>query len=217
MRSALLALTLALAAPAFAQDIEPRTNVAEFHPSVVTVSDQALQLWPSRRFTEFHTTAMARATLDMLTYGRQIGHHEPSTDLWVHSALTMALLDVWRVQREHGDEFVTDIFRNFTFVPVVDNFLYSGQATFAQAYFRGSEDLMPRRVHPLYFSHMLPTGRRMELRSPRRGLALARFFASRSGDAASTHCCTAKRMRALVFGSACTLSAICISVRAFSR
>ena len=29
MRSALLALTLALAAPAFAQDIEPRTNVAE--------------------------------------------------------------------------------------------------------------------------------------------------------------------------------------------
>jgi hypothetical protein len=38
-----------------------RTNVAEFHPSVVVVSDQALQLWPSRRFSEFHTTAMARA------------------------------------------------------------------------------------------------------------------------------------------------------------
>lgn len=138
-----------------------RTNVAEFHPSVVVVSDQALQLWPSQRFSEFHTTAMARATLDMLTYGRQIGHHDPSTDLWVGSALTMALLDVWRVQREHGDEFVTDIFRKFTFVPVVDNFLYSGQATFAQAYFRGSEDLMPLRVHPLYFSHMLPTGRRI--------------------------------------------------------
>ncbi len=138
-----------------------RTNVAEFHPSVVVVSDQALQLWPSRRFSEFHTTAMARATLDLLTYGRQIGHHDPSTDLWVHGAMTMALLEVWRVQREHGDEFVSDIFHNFTFVPVVDNFLYSGQATFAQAYFRGSEDIMPLRVHPLYFSHLLPTGRRI--------------------------------------------------------
>lgn len=138
-----------------------RTNVAEFHPSVVVVSDQALQLWPSRRFTEFHTTAMARASLDLLTYGRQVGRHDPSTDLWLHGALTMALLEVWRVQRDHGDEFVADIFRNFTFVPVVDNFLYSGQATFAQAYFRGSEDMMARRVHPLYFSHMLPTGRRI--------------------------------------------------------
>jgi hypothetical protein len=37
------------------------------------------------------------------------------------------------------------------------------------------------------------------------------------GLVASTHCCTAKRMRALVLASPCTWSAICISVRAFSR
>jgi len=84
-----------------------------------------------------------------------------STDLWAHGMLTMALLDVWRVARTQGDEYVSDIFRKFTFVPAVDNFLYSGQATFAAAYFRGSDDVMPVRVHPLFFSHELPTGRRL--------------------------------------------------------
>ena len=38
-----------------------------------------------------------------------------------------------------------------------------------------------------------------------------------AGLAASTHCCTAKRILALVLASPCTLSAICIKVRAFSR
>jgi hypothetical protein len=37
------------------------------------------------------------------------------------------------------------------------------------------------------------------------------------GLAASIHCCTAKRMRARVLASPSTLSAICISARAFSR
>ena len=48
-----------------------------------------------------------------------------------------------------------------TFVPMVDNFLYTGQAAFAQSYFRGSEDVLPLRLHPLQFSHELPTGRRI--------------------------------------------------------
>ena len=37
------------------------------------------------------------------------------------------------------------------------------------------------------------------------------------GLVASTHCCTAKRTRALVLASPCMLSAICSSVRALSR
>jgi len=138
-----------------------RTNVAEFHPSAVLLSDQFLQLWPGKRFLQFHTAVVARASLDLQTYGHMVGRHDPSTDLWAHGMLTMALLDVWRLVRTQGDEYVSDIFRKFTFVPAVDNFLYSGQATFAAAYFRGSDDLMPVRVHPLYFSHELPTGRRL--------------------------------------------------------
>lgn len=138
-----------------------RTNVAEFHPSAVLVSDQFLQLWPGQRFMQFHTAVVARASLDLQTYGRMVGRHDPSTDLWAHGMLTMALLDVWRLARTAGDDYIGDIFRNFTFVPAVDNFLYSGQATFAAAYFRGSDDVMPVRVHPLYFSHELPTGRRL--------------------------------------------------------
>lgn len=138
-----------------------RHNIAEFHPTSLTVSDQFLQVWPGKRFMQFHTATVARASLDVLTYGPLVGKHDPSTDLWLHDALAVALLDVWRVHRDQADEYALDIFRNFTFVPTVDNFLYSGQASFASAYFRGSDDVMPVRIHPLYFSHELPTGRRI--------------------------------------------------------
>lgn len=99
-----------------------RTNVAEFHPSAILLSDQFLQLWPGKRFMQLHTAVVARASLDLQTYGRMVGRHDPSTDLWTHGMLTMALLDVWRVARTQGDEYVSDIFRKFTFVPAVEQF-----------------------------------------------------------------------------------------------
>jgi hypothetical protein len=138
-----------------------RANVAEAHPTAVVLSDQFLQLWPSSRFLQFHVAVAARASFDLVTYGALVGKHDPSTDLWLHDMLAVALLEVWRVHRSTKDEYVSDIFRRFTFVPMVDNFLYSGQATFASAYFRGADDVMPARVHPLFFSHELPTGRRL--------------------------------------------------------
>ena len=138
-----------------------RHNVAEFHPTAMTLSDQFLQVWPGKKFTTFHTAVVARTSFDVLTYGHLVGRHDPSVDLWLHDALAVALLDVWRVLRDQADEYALDIFRNFTFVPTVDNFLYSGQAKFASAYFRGSDDVMPVRIHPLFFSHELPTGRRI--------------------------------------------------------
>ena len=138
-----------------------RHNVAEFHPTAITLSDQFLQVWPGKRFMQFHTAVVARASFDLLTYGHLIGRHDPSVDLWLHDALAVALLEVWRVHRDQADEYAIDIFRNFTFVPTVDQFLYSGQASFASAYFRGSDDVMQVRIHPLFFSHELPTGRRI--------------------------------------------------------
>ncbi len=138
-----------------------RHNIAEFHPTALTLSDQFMQVWPGKRFMQFHTAVVARASFDLLTYGPFVGRHDPSVDLWLHDALAVALHDVWRVHRDQADEYALDIFRHFTFVPTVDNFLYSGQASFASAYFRGSDDVMPVRIHPLYFSHELPTGRRI--------------------------------------------------------
>lgn len=138
-----------------------RHNIAEFHPTALTLSDQFMQVWPGKRFMQFHTAVVARASFDVLTYGPLVGRHDPSVDLWLHDALAVALLDVWRVHRDQADEYAIDIFRNFTFVPTVDNFLYSGQASFASAYFRGSDDVMNVRIHPLFFSHELPTGRRI--------------------------------------------------------
>lgn len=138
-----------------------RAEVAQAHPTAVLLSDQLLQVWPGPRLQGFHLATAARATFDALAYGAYVGRHEPSTDLWLHDAVAVALLDVWRVRRAQRDEYASDILRRFTFVPVVDNFLYTGQAAFAQSYFRGSDDAAPIRLHPLYYAHELPTGRRI--------------------------------------------------------
>lgn len=138
-----------------------RTSVAEAHPDVVVLSDQALQILPAERFLKFHQTAIARAVLDMLMERRFRGLHDASVDLWLPGMLALSVTQLWQSAREQADEFAADILRNFTFVPAVDRFLYTQQASFSQAYFRGVEDRMLLRNHPLWFSHELPTGRRL--------------------------------------------------------
>jgi hypothetical protein len=138
-----------------------RSVLAEAHPTAVLVSDQLLQVVPSERLFEFHGEVVARAGLDTITHGFFAGRHAASVDLWLQGALAMALLEVWRVVRAHRDDFAADILGRFTFVPAVDNFLYAGQAEFAQAYFRGGEDVTPLRNHPWYFANDAPTGRRI--------------------------------------------------------
>lgn len=138
-----------------------RSEVAQAHPATLVVSDQALELFPSGRFEKFHIEALARGWADVFARGLFVGEHEPSTDLWLSGAVGLALLDLWRARKEHADEFAGDILRNLTFVPAVDRFLYTQQASFSQTYFRGVEDDPPLRNHPLWFSHALPTGRRI--------------------------------------------------------
>ncbi len=138
-----------------------RAQIAAFHPSSVTVSDQMLQLFPGKRFMGFHRAAVARALFDSIAYGAFAGRHDASTDLWLAGAVAMDWLDLWSFRVQKSDEYARDILGKFAFVPAVDNFLYTGQAAFSQAYFRGSEDEMPLRRHPLMFSHDLPTGRRI--------------------------------------------------------
>ncbi len=138
-----------------------RAHVAESHPHVVMVSDQAYQLMPSHRFLRFHEAAIARATLDELWMRVMVAHQSPSVALWMMGALGAATTSLWEQRREHPDEYARDILRNFTFMPAVDRFLYTGQATFSESYFRGAEDVMKVRNHPLWFGHELPTGRRI--------------------------------------------------------
>ena len=138
-----------------------RSTVAEGHPGLVVLSDQALELLPVERFQKFHQEAIARALLDLMVQ-RSLGErYDRSTDLWVGTMMSFALLQPWREAREHRDEFAADILRNLTFVPAVDRFLYTQQASFSHTYFRGVEDEWPLRNHPLWFSHELPTGRRL--------------------------------------------------------
>lgn len=138
-----------------------RSTVAQFHPGAVLISDQTFELFPSERFLKFHRVALARSTFDALLYGRYVGMQDPSTAQWLPSALGFALVARWERLREHPDEFAADILRNFTFMPAVDRFLYTEQASFSSAYFRGVDDDFPLRNHPLLFSHELPTGRRI--------------------------------------------------------
>lgn len=138
-----------------------RSQVAEYHPDAVLVSDQALQIFPSERFTKFHLMVIARAVADMLMQREFRGTHDPSTDAWLHGTLGFALATLWRRARDTRDEFAADILRNLTFMPAVDRFLYTQQASFSQSYFRGVDDAPELRNHPLWFSHELPTGRRI--------------------------------------------------------
>ncbi len=138
-----------------------RSDVAQPHPATLVVSDQALELLPMGRFEKFHIEALARGWADVFSIGMFAGKHDPSTDLWLGGSVALALLDLWRARKEHADEFAGDILRNLTFVPAVDRFLYTQQASFSQTYFRGVEDDPPLRNHPLWFSHGLPTGRRL--------------------------------------------------------
>ena len=138
-----------------------RSEVAQPHPSAVLLSDQALQLFPSKPVKKFHLGAIGRAYADVMLELLIRGRHDESTDLWLPGAMALALVQVWQAIRDHRDEFAGDILRNFTFVPAVDRFLYTQQASFSQAYFRGVEDAPALRNHPLWFSHELPTGRRI--------------------------------------------------------
>ncbi len=138
-----------------------RTEVTQPHPATLLVSDQTLELLPSGRFEKFHLEAIARGWADVFSMDMFVGQHDPSTDQWLHGAMAFALLDLWRNRREHADEFAADVLRNLAFVPAVDRFLYTQQASFSQTYFRGVEDDLPLRNHPLWFSHEIPTGRRL--------------------------------------------------------
>jgi hypothetical protein len=161
-----------------------RSRLAESHPTAVLVSDEFGELFPWKRFTKFHEVAAARAMLETFAHGWFAGRHDASTDLWLAGTVGFALMQVWQQRREHRDEYAQDLLRNLTFVPAVDRFLYTGQASFSDAYFRGGEDHVPLRNHPLSFANELPTGRRIhekldDLLSPP---ALAGFYAAVLAD-----------------------------------
>ena len=138
-----------------------RSQIAEAHPGVVVVSDQAFELFPHERFRRFHIEAIARSVAEALVEKIMRGSHDPSTDLWLDNAVAFALWQLWRMTHRTRDEYAHDILSRLTFVPAVDRFLYTQQASFSSAYFRGIEDVMPLRNHPLWFAHALPTGRRI--------------------------------------------------------
>ena len=138
-----------------------RSDVTLFHPTAVTVSDQYLEIFATRRLAKFHDIQVARSICDQLAYAHFSGRHEPSTDLWLTGSVGVALAQLWQRSRELRDEYAVDLLAGLTFVPTIDRFLYTGQAAFSSAYFRGIEDEMPVRNHPLFFAHELPSGRRI--------------------------------------------------------
>ncbi|PRQ05893.1 hypothetical protein ENSA5_00040 [Enhygromyxa salina] len=138
-----------------------RSDVSMFHPSAVMVSDQYLELLGTKRLAKFHDIQVARSICDLLSYGQFAGRHDPSTDLWLSGSFGVALATLWQRARELRDEYAVDLLASLTFIPSIDSFLYTGQAAFSSAYFRGSEDQWPVRNHPLFFAHELPSGRRI--------------------------------------------------------
>lgn len=161
-----------------------RSDVAMFHPTAVMVSDQYLELLATKRLAKFHDIQVARTVCDMLAYAWLSGHHDASTDLWVSGAFGVALTQLWQRARELRDEYAVDLLAALAFVPSIDSFLYTGQASFSSAYFRGIEDQAPVRTHPLFFANELPTGRRIheKLADLLDDKQLAGFYAELAGN-----------------------------------
>src|SRR5690606_30001024 len=161
-----------------------RSDVSMFHPTAVMVSDQYLELLATERFAKFHDVQLARTVCDTIAYAHLAGHHDPSTELWLTGSLGVALAQLWQRSRELRDEYAVDLLASLTFVPSIDSFLYTGQASFSSAYFRGSEDQMPIRTHPLFFANQLPTGRRIheKLSDLLSDDQLAKFYATMIAD-----------------------------------
>jgi hypothetical protein len=161
-----------------------RSDVSMFHPTAVMVSDQYLELLATERFAKFHDVQLARTICDAIAYAHFAGHHEASTELWLTGSLGVALAQLWQRTRELRDEFAVDLLASLSFVPSIDSFLYTGQASFSSAYFRGSEDEMPIRTHPLFFANELPTGRRIheKLSDLLDEAELAQFYATLVAD-----------------------------------
>lgn len=161
-----------------------RSDVSLFHPSAVMVSDQYLELLATERFAKFHDVQLARTICDLIAYAHFAGQQDPSTELWLTGSLGVALAQLWQRARELRDEFAVDLLASLTFVPSIDSFLYTGQASFSSAYFRGAEDEMPIRTHPLFFANELPTGRRIheKLSDLLSDDQLAKFYATMIAD-----------------------------------
>lgn len=161
-----------------------RSDVSMFHPTAVMVSDQYLELLATKRLAKFHDIQVARSVCDVLAYAWFAGRHDASTDLWLEGAFAVALTQLWQRARDLRDEYAVDLLASFTFVPSIDSFLYTGQASFSSAYFRGIEDQMPVRQHPLFFANELPTGRRIheKLADLLEDSQLAEFYASMANN-----------------------------------
>ena len=138
-----------------------RSDVSMFHPSAIMVSDHYLEMLATKRLAKFHDLQVARSVCELISYAHFSGRHDASTELWLSGAYGVALAQLWQRGRELRDEYAGDLLRALTFVPSIDSFLYTGQASFSSAYFRGSEDKWPVRHHPLFFANELPSGRRI--------------------------------------------------------
>ncbi|MFO7562410.1 MAG: hypothetical protein R6X02_07180 [Enhygromyxa sp.] len=172
-----------------------RSDVSMFHPSAVMLSDQYLELLATQRFAKFHDVQLARTVCDTIAYAHFVGQQDPSTELWLTGSLGVALAQLWQRSRELRDEFAVDLLASLSFVPSIDSFLYTGQASFSSAYFRGSEDQMPIRTHPLFFANELPSGRRIheKLSDLLADAELGRFYATIVADPDSDPIAAAER------------------------
>lgn len=89
-----------------------RSDIAQNHPTVLTVSDEYLNVLPAARFRRFHEVQVARTILDHLSLAYFTPHQGASERLWVAGAVGFALTQVWQARRDLPDEDARDLLRN---------------------------------------------------------------------------------------------------------
>jgi hypothetical protein len=138
-----------------------RFELAAEHGRTLLVSDRFYRIWPAERFRKFHRRQLARAVFAhwLVRRGRLRGAVDGMPRDVAVDLVASWLTEMFVVQHYERAEFLRDILRPVSFVPVIDQLLYAPQTMFADAYFGDGGGGDTLRDDPRRFASDRPRGR----------------------------------------------------------
>ncbi|MBI4508354.1 MAG: hypothetical protein HY698_01880 [Deltaproteobacteria bacterium] len=135
-----------------------RLDLALAEPGMTVVSDRLYRIFPIRRGRKFHERELIKAVYTELLARRFQDENRGSESVLAAEASASYLCDLYTIKTWHKSEFARDLLTPVSFVPAVDQILYSPQVPFSDAYFGKVEDDDLFRDQVSRFAHLRPRG-----------------------------------------------------------